>query len=95
MPSPRVARTLRLYAQLFLVQSFDVFWITLGEYWGRIIDWNIALEYNLFRHLGLGIGYNEIRVSIDADEDEFLGIDFLGKLKYDVGGILAYVKLYF
>lgn len=84
-----------LTSKLFLVQGFDVFWITLGNYWGRIIDWTIALEYNFFRHLGLGIGYNEIRVSIDADEDEFLDGEFLGKLKYDVGGILAYVKLYF
>ena len=81
--------------KLFLKQSIDFFWIALDSYYGRIIDFNMALEYNLFKYFGIGVGYDMVKVKIEADGTDFAGSRFRGTVAYDFGGIQLYGKLYF
>lgn len=81
--------------KLMLKQYIELFYLAVPGYSGSIIDADISLEYNLLKYVGLGIGYNFIKVNINADDEEFIGSDFLGRLRFDYGGLKAYLKIYF
>jgi hypothetical protein len=65
------------------------------DYEGKLIDINIALEYNVWKHLGVGIGYNTVRIDISADGDDLLGDNLSGGVEFDYGGLQLYGKIYF
>jgi hypothetical protein len=81
--------------KLFLKESIEFFWVELDDYKGKLIDINIALEYNVWKHLGLGIGYNTVRIDISADGDDLLGGNLLGGVEFDYSGLQLYGKIYF
>jgi hypothetical protein len=98
LPLPVISLTGRfaITKKLFLKQSIDFFWIGLDDFEGTLIDTMTALEYNLFKHFGLGIAGNILRVKVSGDSDSaFLGGGWQGNLKFDYAGIMLYGKLYF
>jgi hypothetical protein len=48
----------------------------------------IALEYNPWKYIGFGFGYNIFRVSIKADGNDYPNIDFVGKIQLNYPGLL-------
>ena len=81
--------------KLIFKESIEFFWIEYGGYSGRLVDINIALEYNAWKHLGFGIGYDSVRIDIDADGDDLLGDNLLGSVEFDYSGLQLYGKIYF
>ncbi len=67
----------------------------LEEYPGLIVDANMALEYNLLKPLGLGIGYSLLRAHIKAQDDVIQGVDLPGDYTVTLQGFRIYGKLYF
>ncbi len=61
-----------LTPKLLLRQSFDYFFVAFDQFGGELKDLNIALEYNFWKHAGVGIGYNVVVADIVADDDRFL-----------------------
>jgi hypothetical protein len=79
--------------KLFYKNSLEFFYLKIGDYTGSVIDLNMKLEYNLFKHLGLGVGYNFLGVKIENDDSTLA--DFAGNLELDYSGLQLYGKLYF
>lgn len=75
----------------FLRQSIDVFYLNIGEYTGRWIDLNVALDYNFWKYAGVGLGYNFVSMDISKDKSDA----FLNQIDMSYGGLLLYAKLYF
>ena len=75
----------------FIRQSFDYFYINVGDYEGELIDFNVALEWNALKHLGLGVGYNYALMDLKYSGSD----DFLEKINMSYGGVLLFTKLYF
>jgi hypothetical protein len=48
-------------------QSIDVFYLNIGEYTARWINLSVALEYNLWKYAGVGLGYNFVSMDISKD----------------------------
>ena len=44
--------------KLFIKQSVDFFYIEYKQFTGRLLDLKIGLEYNIWKHFGLGLAYN-------------------------------------
>jgi hypothetical protein len=59
-----------------------------------VVDANVALEYNLLRHLGLGIGHTLFHGNIKTDDDLILGISLSGDYTITFQGLRIYGKLY-
>ena len=75
----------------FIRQSFDYFYVNIGDYEGQLIDFLAAIEWNALKHLGLGVGYNYIQMDL-----EYSGSDnFLSEIDIAYGGFLAFAKIYF
>ena len=75
----------------FIRQSFDYFYVNIGDYEGQLVDFLVAVEWNALKHLGLGVGYNYIQMDLDYNGSD----DFLSEIDLANGGFLAFAKFYF
>ena len=80
-----------LTPEWFIRQSFDYFYVNWGDYEGYLIDLLAAVEWNTFKYLGLGVGYNYVQMNLDYSGSD----DFLSEIDLNNGGVLAFAKLYF
>ncbi len=82
-------------SKLFLKQSVAVFYLEYGDFKGRIVDTSLAFEYNAWKHVGFGIGYNAFLLRIEAQGEDYPQIDFKGSIEFDYAGIMLYGKIYY
>ncbi len=75
----------------FIRQSFDYFYVNIGDYEGQLIDFLAAVEWNALKNLGLGVGYNWVAMDLDYSGSD----DFLRSIDLSYGGVLLYAKLFF
>lgn len=81
--------------KLLIKQNIDFLYLKLAEFEGSISDLNLWLEYNPFKHFGLGLGYNAFRFNLTAYADSGIISDFQGNVKTGFNGLLFYGKYYF
>ena len=57
----------------------------IDKYSGGILDFAAGVNYQMFRHVGIGLKYQLIRLKVDVDNDEWQGsakMDFDGAFVY-------------
>lgn len=81
----------------FLRNRADFFYLEIGDYRGGIVDTSVAVEYQPFKHVGFGLGWNNFRVRVEAKEDNnnIPGASFKGTFQYQNAGFLLYLKANF
>jgi hypothetical protein len=75
--------------KLVLRSDVGVFALKIGEVEGSQVNFNLDLEYNAWKYIGFGIGYNFYRLDVDVDDD-----DALWEAKYQYHGIKVFLKFY-
>jgi hypothetical protein len=75
--------------------GLEVFYLEIGEFAGSILDANVAIEYLPWKHFGFGLGFDSLNVKVEADGDDYPGIDFKGEVNFHYTGLQLYAKLYF
>ena len=75
----------------FIRQSFDYFYVNIGDYEGQLVQFMAAVEWNALKHFGLGVGYNYVQMGLDYDGSD----NFLSEIDLAYGGFLLFGKLYF
>ncbi len=68
----------------------DAFSLEYEQYSGRVLSNAIDLIYRPLRHVGLGLGYRDLFVDLEADNS-----DFRGKVESDTRGPVAFLSLNF
>jgi hypothetical protein len=81
--------------KLFLKQNIDVFYFQYENFQGGLFDAKVGLEYNIWKYVGVGIAYEYFRLQVKAESDNYPGIDMVGKIQFNYGGLLLYGKVYF
>ena len=79
----------------FIRSGFEVFYLEIKEFTGTIYESNVAIEYIPWKHLGFGLAANVFDLDIEADGEDYPGIDFKGELNFRYTGLLLYVKMPF
>jgi len=79
----------------FLLSSFELFYLEIGDYRGGIFDGSIGGEYKFSDHFGLGLSVQHFDIRVEASGNDFPGVDFIGRIGYTFQGLMAYIKLYF
>ena len=79
----------------FLRNSVDLFYLEIGDFRGAIHDIKIRLEYDAFKNVGFGLSAENFNVKVEAEGNDYPGVDFFGTFEYRNFGVMAYVKLYF
>jgi len=75
--------------------GLQVFYLEIGEFQGSILQTNVAIEYLPWKHFGFGLGFDSLNVKVEADGDDYPGIDFKGEVNFHYTGLQLYAKLYF
>ncbi|UCH21114.1 MAG: hypothetical protein JSU83_21805 [Deltaproteobacteria bacterium] len=84
-----------LTPKLILKESLDLFYLKYKSFKGHLLDLNLALEYRIWKHVGLGLGYEASRIEISAGDDEDDPLDLEGRLDFRYNGIVFYAAYYF
>jgi len=79
----------------FFRSGLQAFYLEVGEFQGSILDANVAVEYLPWKHFGFGLGFDSLNVHIEADGEDYPGIDFKGEVNFNYTGLMLYAKLYF
>jgi hypothetical protein len=79
----------------FLRTNFEIFYIEIGEFTGRLYESKVAVEYIPWKHLGFGLATDVFNFYMEADGEDYPGIDFKGDLDFKYTGLLLYAKMPF
>jgi hypothetical protein len=92
LPLPVIALkgSFALTPKLILRQHVDWFYVEIGDFTGNIVDAGVYLEYNFWKYLGAGLGYNSVYMKVSHDDD-----DFLSEIEMRYSGLQLYAKGYF
>ncbi len=74
----------------FLKVNVDVFALSVEGTGGRLTDGLIAIEYDAFKHFGVGLGYNRVSMHITGDKD-----DLFGEIGAEYGAVMLYGKFFY
>ena len=75
-----------------LLSSFQLFYIEVGNFKGAITDLIGAVEYNAYENLGFGLGFESFGMNVEAQGEDYPGIDFEGRIDFRYIGLMFYVK---
>ncbi|MCK5386079.1 MAG: hypothetical protein KAJ39_02765 [Gammaproteobacteria bacterium] len=82
--------TWRFSDEWWLRASAEIFSLSYDNYSGHLTDVMLAVEYNMFKNIGFGLGYNDTSFKLIADADTFIG-----EANIDYGGVIVYTKMHF
>lgn len=78
--------------KLFIKQSVDFFYMEYNQFKGRLLDAKIGIEYNIWKHFGLGLAYNFFYMDVESDGGT---VDWKGSINFGFSGLMLYGKLMF
>lgn len=80
----------------YLRNGFQAFYVEYGAYTGSIVEVRSAIEYNPWKHVGFGFGFDAFRVRAQADGDEAIpGMDLRGNVEFEYLGLMLYGRIFF
>lgn len=82
--------------KLFLRQNYDFFYLSNGDFQGAIVNSKVVLDYNFWKHVGLGIGLENFRMRVKSKgSGDYPTVDLFGKVDFRYMGVLFYIRTYF
>ena len=84
-----------LTKKLFLKMRWDIFYLKIGDFKGSIMSGVLAVEYNFWKNVGFGLGYNDFRVKVEASGSDYPNINFTGNVNFEYRGLNLYTKIFF
>jgi len=86
--------TFQITPKVLLKQNFEILYFKTSSFLGNINDLNIWLEYNPFKHWGIGLGLNTFKYHFSASEEFSENLKFEGSIKTGYTGVLLYGRYY-
>jgi hypothetical protein len=84
-----------LTPQWFIRSGAQVFYLEFENFTGSILKFQTAVEYNPWKHVGLGLGFDSLGVRVDADGEDWPGIDLNGKVEFNYVGLQLYLRVFY
>jgi hypothetical protein len=75
--------------KLVLRSNVGVFALKIADFKGSLVNFDLDLEYNAWKYVGFGIGYNFFRMNLDVEADKFHG-----SATYRYNGFKFFLKFY-
>ena len=73
----------------------QVFYVEYENFRGSLMEFRGAIEYNPWEHVGFGLGFDTLGVRLDADGEDWPGVDFDGSVRFDYAGLQLYFRLFY
>jgi len=96
LPVVGLRMDIALTPKWFIRTGGQVFYIEFDNFTGSLLKFRAAVEYNPWKHVGLGLGFDSLSAMVEVKEDtDWPGIDFKGEVDFNYTGLQAYVRLFF
>ena len=80
----------------YLRTGAQAFYVEYSDYTGSLLNFRSAIEYDPWQHVGFGLGFDALRLQVQADGDESIpGMDLRGNVAFGYTGILLYGRVFF
>ena len=73
----------------------DLFYLEYDQFTGGLADVYFGVEWNPFKHVGFGLGYNNVTYRVEAEGTDAAGLGWSGKVDLSITGLLFYAKYFF
>ncbi|MCF6241204.1 MAG: hypothetical protein L3J74_07655 [Bacteroidales bacterium] len=84
----------KIVPKLYLKQGIDLLYVQLGHTTGAILDINIRMEHNTWKHFGFGGGLDFYKIAMRSESSKS-NFDFIGNIEMGYTGLLIFAKYYF
>ena len=79
-----------------LRNNLDLFYLSISDYEGSIINGRLGIEYNPFKHVGFGLAAEVLNLHVEAQKGtDVPGVDFNGMVDIGQVGLNAYISFFF
>jgi hypothetical protein len=95
LPVVSLSMDIALTPQWFIRTGGQVFYLEYEKFTGSIMKFDAALEYNPWEHVGIGVGFDTLGVRVEAEGEDWPGIDLNGKLDFNYAGLQLYLRLFY
>ena len=96
LPVVGLRTDIALTPQWFIRSGAQVFYLEYENFTGSILEFQAAVEYNPWKHVGLGLGFDTLNVNVEADgSTDWPGVDLNGKLDFNYAGLQLYLRLFY
>ena len=79
----------------FLKSAMDIFYLEYQQFRGGVYDTSVAVEYKAFKRVGFGLSVENFNLAVEAEGEDYPGIDFKGKIEYRYLGAMLYARIFF
>jgi hypothetical protein len=79
----------------FLRSSVEFFYLEYKTFSGGLVDMNLALEYNPWKNFGFGLGFENFKIRLVAEDEDYPSVNFQGEAKVQYMGAQFYAKYFF
>lgn len=99
LPLPAIALRgdFQLVPKLFLVSELDFMYLDVAGLRAGLLDLRLALEYQPWKHLGLGVGFNLMGFNLQSTDrsGDYPGVASLTSVEARTAGLMVYGKVCF
>ncbi len=75
--------------------NVDFFYLEYQNFRGSLLDTRVAVEYNPWKHFGFGLGFDNFRVGLKAEDKDIPSVNFQGDIKSQFIGMQLYARYFF
>jgi hypothetical protein len=79
----------------FIRSGAQVFYLEYESFTGSVLEFRSALEYYPWQHVGIGLGFDTFGLRLQADEEDWPGVDLNGKVSFNYAGVQLYLRYFF
>ena len=79
----------------FFRSGTQLFYVEYVNFTGSVIEVNAAVEYTPWNHVGIGMGVDTLNVTVEAEDEDWPGVDFSGQVDFKYVGLQLYLKYFF
>jgi len=96
LPALGMRLDILLTPKWYFRSSAQLFYIEYEDYIGSLTSTRAAVEHNPWKHVGLGLGIDSLRMSVEAnDPDAIPGLDLRGNVDFGYVGLYLYGRVFF
>ena len=79
----------------FIRTGSQIFYLKYENFTGSVLEFRAALEYNPWKHVGIGLGFDSLVVKVEADGQDYPEIDFKGNVAFNYTGFQLYLRIFY
>lgn len=95
LPTIGLRTDISITPKWFIRSRTEVFYLKYSRFTGYIFSANGSVEYQPWKRIGLGTGFDILHLFVEADEEEYPEVDLKGEIEFQYIGWLIYAKVYF